>query len=233
GKTGNIVGLALLAAELGVAIPRVGTTTFRPPYTPVTLGVLAGHEAGANVEPTRHSAMHDWHVEHGARMLNAGLWKRPHSYPRAGGTPDDAANREARNVRTNVGLVDVSTLGKIELQGRDVAEFLNRVYINRWDTLAVGRCRYGVMLRDDGMVLDDGTTSRLGATHYLMTTTTVNAVHVMQHLESLLQIDWPDLEVYVTSVTEQWSAAALSGPRAREVLAAVADSDVSNSAFPL
>ncbi len=131
--------------------------------------------------------MHDWHAENGARFVNTGLWKRPHSYPRTGESPDDAANREARNVRTNVGVVDVSTLGKIELQGTDVAEFLNRVYINRWDTLAVGRCRYGVMLRDDGIVLDDGTTSRLGPAHYLMTTTTVNAVKVMQHLELLLQ----------------------------------------------
>jgi sarcosine oxidase, subunit alpha len=232
GKTSSIVGLALLAEALNRPIPRVGTTTFRPPYTPVTLGAFPGEEVGPHLEPTRYSAMHDWHVEHGARFINAGLWKRPHSYPRAGETPEDAANREARNVRTNVGLVDVSTLGKIELQGRDVAEFLNRVYSNRWDTLGVSRCRYGVMLRDDGMVLDDGTTSRLAPTHYLMTTTTVNAAHVMQHLEALLQIDWPDLEVYATSVTEQWSAAALSGPKAREVLAAVVDIDVSNAAFP-
>ena len=134
-------------------IASVGTTTFRPPYTPVTLGAFPGIDAGAHVEPTRYSAMHDWHVAHGARFVNAGLWKRPHSYPRAGESADDAALREARNVRANVGIVDVSTLGKIELQGRDVAEFLNRVYINRWDTLAVGRCRYGVMLRDDGIVL--------------------------------------------------------------------------------
>ena len=232
GKTSNILGLALLAERLGRSIPQVGTTTFRPPYSPVTLGAFPGEDAGPHLEPTRYSAMHDWHVEHGARFINAGLWKRPHSYPRAGETPDDAANREARNVRANVGLVDVSTLGKIELQGKDVAEFLNRVYINRWDTLQVGRCRYGVMLRDDGIVLDDGTTSRLAATHYLMTTTTVNAVRVMQHLDALLQIDWPELEVYVTSVTEQWSAAALSGPKAREVLAAVVDIDVSNTAFP-
>jgi len=232
GKSSNIVGLALLAEQLNRPVPRVGTTTFRPPYTPVTLGAFPGEDAGPHLEPTRYSAMHDWHVEHGAHFVNAGLWKRPHSYPRGGETPEDAANREARNVRTNVGLADVSTLGKIELQGRDVAEFLNRVYINRWDTLAVGRCRYGVMLRDDGMVLDDGTTSRLAPTHYLMTTTTVNAVHVMQHLEALLQIDWPDLEVYATSVTEQWSTAALSGPKARDVLAAVVDIDVSNAAFP-
>jgi len=232
GKTANIVGLALLAAELGVSIPQVGTTTFRPPYTPVTMGTLAGHEVGANLEPTRYSAMHDWHVEHGARMLNAGLWKRPHSYPRPGESEDDAANREAKNVRSNVGVVDVSTLGKIELQGRDVAEFLNRVYINRWDTLAVGRCRYGVMLRDDGMVFDDGTTSRFAESHYVMTTTTLNAVNVMQHLEYLLQVEWPELQVFATSVTEQWAAAALSGPMAREVLAGLVSIDVSNAAFP-
>ena len=232
GKTSNIVGLALMAEQLGVALPRVGTTTFRPPYTPVTLGAVPGAECGAHVEPTRTTAMHAWHAEHGARFVNAGLWKRPHSYPRAGETEDHAANREALNVRANVGVVDVSTLGKIELQGRDVAEFLNRIYINRWDNLAVGRCRYGVMLRDDGMVLDDGTTSRLAATHYLMTTTTVNAAKVMQQIEYLLQAVWPQLEVYATSVTEQWSAAALSGPKARDMLASLVDIDVSNAAFP-
>lgn len=232
GKTSNIIGLALLAEQLGVPIPRVGTTTFRPPYTPVTLGAFPGHESGAHVAPTRYSAMHAWHVEHGARFVNAGLWKRPHSYPRAGESEDDAVNREARSVRTTVGVVDVSTLGKIELQGRDVAELLNRLYINRWDTLAIGRCRYGVMLRDDGMVMDDGTTSRLSDTHYLMTTTTVNAVKVMQHLEYLLQTQWPELDVYATSVTEQWAAMALSGPKARDVLAGLVDIELSNAAFP-
>ena len=232
GKTSNILGLALLAVELDLPIPQVGTTTFRPPYTPVTLGAFPGIDSGPHVEPTRYSAMHDWHVAHGTRFVNAGLWKRPHCYLRKGETPDDAAHREARNVRTNVGVVDVSTLGKIELQGKSVAEFLNRVYINRWDTLQVGRCRYGVMLRDDGIVLDDGTTSRLAPTHYLMTTTTVNAVTVLQHLESLLQIDWPDLEVFVTSVTEQWAAVAVSGPKSRDVLTRIVDIDVSNAAFP-
>jgi sarcosine oxidase subunit alpha len=131
-----------------------------------------------------------------------------------------------------VGVVDVSTLGKIELQGHDVAELLNRVYINRWDTLAIGRSRYGAMLREDGIVLDDGTVSRLAATHFLMTTTTVNAVKVMQHLERLLQVDWPELEVYVTSVAEQWAAAALAGPKARAVLQSLVDIDVSNAGFP-
>ena len=232
GKTSNILGLALMAEQLGVPIPSVGTTTFRPPYTPVTMGAVPGHESGPDVEPTRYSAMHEWHAARGARFVNAGLWKRPHSYPRAGESEEDAANREARNVRTNVGVVDVSTLGKIELQGRDVAEFLNRIYVNKWDTLAVGRCRYGVMLRDDGIVMDDGTTSRLSPTHYLMTTTTVNAVKVMQQIEYLLQAQWPDLDVYATSVTEQWSAAAISGPHARNVVAAVVDIDVSNAAFP-
>ena len=232
GKVSNIVGLALLAEQLGLPIASVGTTTFRPPYAPVALGAFPGIDAGTHVEPTRFSAIHDWHVAHGARFVNAGLWKRPHSYPRIGESPDDAAAREARNVRVNVGIVDVSTLGKIELQGRDVAELLNRVYINRWDTLPVGRCRYGVMLRDDGVVLDDGTTSRLAPSHYLMTTTTVNAVKVLQHLEMLLQTEWPELDVFLTSVTEQWSAAALSGPRARHVLAKIVDIDVSNVAFP-
>ncbi|MGZ8196975.1 MAG: glycine cleavage T C-terminal barrel domain-containing protein, partial [Burkholderiales bacterium] len=231
-KTSNMLGLALMAQLLDMPIAKVGTTTFRPPYTPVTLGAVPGHEVGAHVEPTRYSSIHDWHAERGARFINAGLWKRPHSYPRPGESEDDAANREARNVRTNVGVVDVSTLGKIELQGRDVAELLNRVYINKWDTLAVGRCRYGVMLREDGIVMDDGTTSRLSDTHYLMTTTTVNAVKVMQHLEYLLQAEWPELEVFATSVTEQWTAAALSGPNSRKVLARLVDIDVSNDAFP-
>ncbi|MEP7209028.1 MAG: sarcosine oxidase subunit alpha family protein [Casimicrobiaceae bacterium] len=232
GKTSNVLGLALLGERTARTIPQVGTTTFRPPYTPVTLGAFAGREVGAHLAPTRYSALHDWHVEHGARFVTAGLWLRPHSYPRQGESPDDAANREAQCVRANAGVVDVSTLGKIELQGRDVAAFLNRVYINRFDNLAVGRCRYGVMLRDDGIVLDDGTVSRFGERHYLMTTTTVNAVRVMQHLEQLLQVDWPELEVYLTSVTEQWTAAALSGPKAREVLARIVDIDLANEAFP-
>jgi sarcosine oxidase subunit alpha len=232
GKTSNVIGLALMAQLLGVTIPEVGTTTFRPPYTPVTLGALPGHACGARVEPTRYTPMHDWHADSGARMINAGLWKRPHSYPRAGESEDAAALREARNVRENVGIVDVSTLGKIELQGRDAAEFLNRIYANRFDNLAVGRCRYGIMLREDGFVRDDGTTSRLDDTHYLMTTTTANAVAVMQLIERLLQVDWPALDVYAVSVTEQWAAVAVSGPKSRALVAALVDVDVSGEAFP-
>jgi sarcosine oxidase subunit alpha len=232
GKTSNVLGLALMSEQRQVTIPEVGTTTFRPPYTPVTLGALPGEARGAHVEPTRHTAMHAWHAEHGARFVDAGLWKRPHSYPRIGESEDDAAAREARNVRANVGVVDVSTLGKIELQGRDVAEFLNRIYINRFDNLQVGRCRYGVMLREDGFVRDDGTTSRLDDAHYLMTTTTANAVTILQTIERLLAIDWPELDVYATSVTENWAAAALSGPTSRQVLAQLVDIDVTNDAFP-
>jgi len=232
GKTGNVIGMGLLSAHVGRMIGDVGTTTFRPPYTPVTLGALPGGAHGAHVEPTRLTPMHEWHAQAGARFVNAGLWKRPHSYPRAGESEDDAARREARNVRENVGVVDVSTLGKIELQGRDVATFLNRVYVNRFDNLPTGRCRYGLMLRDDGIVRDDGTMSRLDATHYLMTTTTANAAAIMQAIERHLQVDWPDLDVHVTSVTEQWAAAALSGPKSRNVLERLVDIDVSNEALP-
>jgi sarcosine oxidase subunit alpha len=232
GKTSNVIGLGLAGEQLGVPLSDVGTTTFRPPYTPVAFGAIAGHARGAHVEPTRRTAMHAWHAGRGARFVNAGLWKRPHSYPRAGESENDAANREARNVRANVGVVDVSTLGKIELQGRDVAEFVNRVYVNRFDTLGVGRCRYGMMLREDGIVRDDGTLSRLDDMHYLMTTTTANAVAIMQYVERLLQVDWPELDVYATSVTEQWSAAAVSGPKARALVARVVDIDVANDAFP-
>ena len=232
GKTSNVMGLAVMAQRLDVTIPQVGTTTFRPPFTPVTLGAFPGAGSGAHVAPTRYTAMHEWHAEQGARFVNAGSWKRPHSYPRAGETEDDAAMREARNVRRNVGIVDVSTLGKIELQGCDVAEFLNRIYANRFDNLQVSRCRYGIMLREDGFVRDDGTTSRLDSTHYLMTTTTANAVSVMQLVERLLQVDWPQLDVYATSVTENWAAAAISGPKSRALVAEVVDIDVSNDAFP-
>ena len=232
GKTSNLIGLAVLGEQLRARIPDVGTTTFRPPYTPVTFGALPGHACGPHVEPTRRTAMHEWHAAQGARFVNAGLWKRPHSYPREGESEDAAADREARNVRRNVGAVDVSTLGKIELQGPDVARFLNRIYINRFDTLQVGRCRYGVMLRDDGIVRDDGTVSRLDATHYLVTTTTANAAAIMQHVERLLQVDWPDLDVYATSVTENWAAIAVSGPRSRHVVAQLVDIDVANAGFP-
>jgi sarcosine oxidase subunit alpha len=215
-------------------VSRVGTTTLRPPYTPVTLGALAGRDVGKHFEPIRRSPMHQWHERAGAVFVDARLWLRPRYYPRRGESANEAIARETRTVRSSAGLVDVTTLGKIELQGPDAAAFLDRVYVNTFSTLPVGKARYGLMLREDGMAFDDGTVSRLGERHYLMTTTTANAVKVMQHLERLLQVDWPELRVHVISVTEQWAAMALAGPRSREVLARVAGEgfDVSNEAFP-
>jgi sarcosine oxidase subunit alpha len=233
GKTSNIGGLAILSGILGEPIPKVGTTTFRPPYTPVAFGTLVGPETAAHLDPVRHSAMHPWHVKAGARFVNAGLWQRPLFYPRPGESDQQAIDREVLNTRAQVGIVDVSTLGKIDVQGPDAVEFLNRVYTNAWSKLEVGRGRYGIMLREDGMVFDDGTTTRLGPNHFLMTTTTANAVRVMAWLEYWLQVQWPELRVYVASVTEQWAAAALAGPNARKVLAdAVEGVDVSNAALP-
>ncbi|NQW10572.1 MAG: sarcosine oxidase subunit alpha family protein [Alphaproteobacteria bacterium] len=239
GKTSNITGHALLAEARGQPIPTVGTTRFRPPYTPVAMAAFAGAERGLHFSPVRRSAMHDWHAEHGAVFVEAGAWLRPQYYLRPGVTKakavmDRAIETEVRAVRSKVGLVDVSTLGKIDIQGPDAAEFLNRVYANGFKALPVGKARYGLMLREDGIVDDDGTTSRLGDTHYLMTTTTAHAAKVLADLEWYLQVVWPDLDVRVTSVTEQWAAMALAGPKAREVLAAAADhgTAVSNDALP-
>lgn len=233
GKLSNVTGLAILAETLGAAIGAVGTTTFRPPYTPVTFGTLAGAARGGHFAPLRRSAMDTWHEAAGARFVNAGLWRRPQLYPWPGESDIDAASREARAVRGGVGLVDVSTLGKIDVKGRDAAEFLERVYTNHWKTLAVGKARYGVMLREDGMVYDDGTTARLGERHYLMTTTTANAAKVMSNLEQLLQVHWQDLQVSLTSVTEHWTAMALAGPRSRAVLESLApELDWSGDALP-
>jgi len=232
GKTSNTNGLSILAEITACPIPAVGTTTFRPPYTPVTLGALAGTEIGPHLAPVRETPMHEQHVAAGAVFINAALWKRPQFYPRSGESMRDAVCREALNVRRHVGIVDVSTLGKIDVQGRDAAEFLERVYINRWKNLSVGRARYGIMLREDGMVFDDGTTTRLGDHHFLMTTTTANAGRVMSTLEYWLQVQWPALDVRLTSVTDHWAAVALAGPDARNVLAVLAAADVSNTALP-
>ena len=233
GKTSNVTGLALLAELRGEAIPVVGTTTFRPPYTPVTLGGFAGRDVGRHFEPIRRTAMHGWHEAAGATWTEAGLWLRPSTYPHPGETPREAIIRETLTTRNNVGLVDVSTLGKIDIQGPDAAEFLDRVYSNDFRSLPIGRARYGLMLREDGMVMDDGTTSRLAEQHFLTTTTTANAVKVMQHLEFLLQVVWPTLRVLATSVTEQWAAMALAGPNSRAVLGGLLkDADVSDAALP-
>ncbi len=232
GKTSNVPGLAIMAEALGKPIPEVGTTRFRPPFSAVSIGSLAAERYG-DVRPDRLTPMHDWHVEHGATLYSAGLWERPQIYGHAGETVEQAYIREVKANRGAAGIVDVSTLGKIAVQGPDAAEFLDRVYTNTFSTLAVGKARYGLMLREDGIAFDDGTTWRLGEHDFLMTTTTANAGKVMQHLEYFLDVIWPDLRVTITSVTDQWAGAAIGGPKAREILAAcVEGTAVDNAALP-
>ncbi len=233
GKTSNVNALARIAQLRGSSIGEAGTTTFRPPYTPVAIGALVGHDCGLHFRPIRRTALHDWHESNGAVMTEAGPWMRPWYYQDAGADLRQAYRQEAEHVRKHVGLVDVSTLGKIQVQGPDAAEFLNRVYVNGWKSLAVGRLRYGIMLRDDGIVLDDGATARLDTHDYFMSTTTANAAKVLAFAEELLQTAWRDLRVQVTSVTDAWAAFAIAGPKARGLLSSLAkESDLSPSALP-
>jgi sarcosine oxidase subunit alpha len=232
GKTSNLNGLAIVAERRAETVALVGTTTFRPPYTPVALGALAGAETGKHFEPIRRTPLHAWHAAHGATFVEAGPWLRPRAYLRAGESFEAAWQREVLAVRGGAGICDVSTLGKIDVQGPDAAAFLDRVYCNGFASLAVGRCRYGLMLREDGIVLDDGTVTRLNERHYLLTTTTANAGRVLAHLEYLLQTAWPELTVRVASVTDQYGQIALAGPRSRDVLRRAADVDVDNAALP-
>lgn len=234
GKTANVNALAILAEARGCSMQEVGTTTFRPPYTPVAMGAFSGRSVGHHFAPVRRTGIHHWHEQNGAIMLNVGQWQRAHYYPvDSAETLGQAYVREMNHVRSKVGIVDVSTLGKICVQGPDAGELINRVYLNRFDTLKVGKVRYGVMLREDGHVYDDGTTTRVSENEYLMTTTTVNAASVMLFLEYLTQIVWPELKVQVFSVTDQWAGIALAGPESRSVLERVVDdADVSNEALP-
>jgi sarcosine oxidase subunit alpha len=233
GKTSNLAVLNAVAAIRGVPTAEVGTTVFRPPYTPTSFGAIVGHATGQHFRPTRLTPLHAWHTAQTSDFVQAGLWLRPASYPRAGEDKLAAILREARHVRASVGIIDVSTLGKIAVQGPDAAELLDRVYVNAFRALKVGRLRYGVMLRDDGFVLDDGTTARLGETEFLMTTTTANAAAVQARLEHLLQTAWTSLRVQVTSVTDQWASIAVAGPAARRLLqAACPAADLSAAALP-
>ncbi len=233
GKTGNIPGHAILSAALGQSVPETGTTTFRPPYSPVTMGALAGRFVGEFFDPIRRTPMHDWHEQQGCTWEDVGQWRRPWYYPKDGETMQDAVSRECLAVRQAVGMLDATTLGKIDIQGPDAAEFLNRVYTNAWLKLAPGKCRYGLMLGEDGMVMDDGVTSCLGENHYLMTTTSGGAPRVMAWLEEWLQTEWPDLKVYLTSVTEQFATLQLAGPNARDLLSEfTADIDLDPKKFP-
>jgi sarcosine oxidase subunit alpha len=217
GRTSNINGMTIMAGHRKQTIAALGVTTFRPPFSPVTLSAIAGWNS-ANEAPVRHSPLHDWHKEHGATFANTGLWRRPQYYPRDGLSPADCVHAEARQVREHGGVVDVSTLGKIDVQGRDALEFLSRVYINNLSKLAIGKCRYGVMLREDGFVFDDGTITRIAENRFLVTTTTTHAGAVMAHLEYLAQVDWPELDVRMVSVTEDWAGIAIAGPESRALL---------------
>ncbi len=235
GKTSNVNGLAILASERAQPIASVGTTLNRPPFTPVSIGALAGHHRGKDFRATRLSPLHEWAKTHGAVFIESGAWLRASWFPRPGEKDWlESASREVRAVRSAVGLTDVSTLGKIDIQGPDAGTLLDRVYCNTFSTLAVGKARYGVMLREDGFVMDDGTTSRLAPDHFVMTTTTTNAVGIMRHLEFCHQGLWPDLDVQMTSISEQWAQMAIAGPKSRETLARIVDRqhDISDAAFP-
>ncbi|HBO7074149.1 TPA: sarcosine oxidase subunit alpha [Pseudomonas aeruginosa] len=232
GKLGNINGLAIAARAQGKSIADTGTTMFRPNYTPVTFGAVAGRHCGHLFEPVRFTALHAWHVKNGAEFEDVGQWKRPWYFPRRGEDMHAAVARECRAVREAVGLLDASTLGKIDIQGPDAREFLNRVYTNAWTKLDVGKARYGLMCKEDGMVFDDGVTACLADNHFVMTTTTGGAARVLEWLELYHQTEWPELKVYFTSVTDHYATLTLSGPNSRKLLAEVTDIDLDKDAFP-
>jgi heterotetrameric sarcosine oxidase alpha subunit len=233
GKLGNVNAIAILAEATGRTMDQVGTTTFRPYYTPVSFGAIAGPFVGHHFQPVRKTPLHDWADELGAVFVETGLWMRSSWFPREGEDWLASASREVLTTRERVGLCDVSTLGKIDVQGKDAAEFLNRLYCNTFSTLDVGKARYGLMLREDGIVFDDGTTSRLAANHFLMTTTTANAARVMSHMEFCHQAHWPELDVQYVSVTEQWAQMAIAGPKARATLQKIVDGvTLDDTSFP-
>jgi sarcosine oxidase subunit alpha len=219
GKMSNINGLNIAADALSKAPPQVGLTTFRPPYTPTSFGAFAGYHRGAHFEVTRKTQIDPWAEENGAVFEPVGQWRRAWYFPKAGESMDDAVRRECAATRESVGIFDASTLGKIEVVGPDAVEFMNRMYTNPWTKLGVGRCRYGLLLGDDGFIRDDGVIGRLGEDLFHVTTTTGGAARVLNMMEDYLQTEWPDLNVWLTSTTEQWSTVALNGPNAAKLLA--------------
>jgi sarcosine oxidase subunit alpha len=233
GKTSGVVASGIASEFLGRPVAELGTTTMRPPYTPVAFGVLAGRDRGSLFDPERTTAVHAWHLSRGAVWEDVGQWKRPRYFPLAGEDMDTAVLRECAAVRGGVGILDGSTLGKIDVQGPDAAVLMDRLYTNLISNLRVGRIRYGVMCKADGMVLDDGTVLRLADDRFLAYTTTGGAAAVLEWMEEWLQTEWPDLRVHLTSVTEHWATFPVVGPRSRDVIGAVfPDVDVSNDAFP-
>jgi sarcosine oxidase subunit alpha len=233
GKTSNLNALGVVAGMLGDTVPQVGLTTFRPPYTPVTFGTFAGRARGDLLDPVRTTPIHRWAHEHGAVFEDVGQWKRARYFPRPGEDLHAAVARECQAVRSGCGLFDASTLGKIEVSGPDAASFLERMYVNAWSNLAVGRCRYGILLRDDGFIYDDGVVARLATDRFHVTTTTGGAARVLALMEDYLQTEWPQLDVWLTSTTEQWAVIAVQGPHARRVLAGLVEGiDLSPAALP-
>jgi sarcosine oxidase subunit alpha len=238
GKTSGVVAAGITAELLGVPVAALGTTTFRPPYTPVAFAALAGRQRGALFDPVRTTPVHDWHVARGAVFEDVGQWKRPRYYPQPGEGSniedmDTAVLRECAAVRRGVGIMDGSTLGMIDVRGPDAGELLDRLYTNVMSSLRVGRVRYGVLCGADGMVLDDGTVMRLAEDHFLVSTTTGGAATVLDWMEEWLQTEWPHLRVHLTSVTDHWATFPVAGPRSREVIAAVFPAvDASAAAFP-
>jgi sarcosine oxidase subunit alpha len=233
GKTSNLHGLAIAAEALGKDIPEVGLTTFRAPYTPVTYGAIVNHARGKLFDPTRRTPMHGWHVAQGAVFEDVGQWKRPWYYPKAGEDMHAAVNRECKAVRDRAGLFDASTLGKIEVVGPDAAAFMELLYTNPWQKLEAGRCRYGIMLREDGFIYDDGVVGRLAEDRFHVTTTTGGAARVMNHMEDYLQTEFPHLRVWLTSISEQWAVIAVQGPAARSIIEPFVEGiDMSHEAMP-
>ena len=235
GKTANVLALAIVAELSDRTIADTGTTVFRPPYTPVPIGALAGRARGNDFRPVRLTPSHDWAKRRGAVFVEAGMWLRAQWFPQPGESHwRQSVDREVLHTRGSVGICDVTTLGKIDIQGRDAAEFLNRIYANGFARLAVGKVRYGLMLREDGIAYDDGTTARLGDHHFVMTTTTANAVLVFRNMEFARQCLWPGLDVHLISATEQWAQYAIAGPNSRRLLEKLVDPehDISNTAFP-
>ena len=233
GKLGNMHALGIIADTAGIKVGELGTTTFRPPYTPLTFGTMVGRNVGEYFDAFRRTPMNDWHIENKAEFENVGQWKRAWYYPKNNETMHDAVQRESKAARDSAGILDASTLGKIDIQGTDASEFLNRVYTNAWSKLAIGKCRYGLMLNEDGMVYDDGVTTSLDENHYIMTTTTGGAANVLGKLEDYLQTEWPELDVYLSSVTDHYATASVCGPNSKKILnKIIPDLDLSDENFP-
>jgi sarcosine oxidase subunit alpha len=232
GKTANVNAIRVVAELLSVHPGDLGTTTFRPFYVPVPFSLLAGRDRGSLFDPVRETTIHSWHKSHGAVFENVGQWHRPRYYPRPAESMEDAVLRECAAAREGIAMMDASTLGKIDVRGPDALEFLNRLYTNAYDSLAVGMCRYGVMCRADGMVFDDGVVIRVGEDRFLCTTTTGNAAAVLDWMEEWLQTEWSDLRVWLTSVTEQWATVAVVGPDARELLSGLTNIPLDRESFP-